>query len=103
LEAGWEALTRAMGASWWGWDAGSALFFWRWPKEFCGKARNGTPVHIAGQLPWYCQPQRLPGDSFFPKRLFDKIDNVRAKGYIKPGLVWSLTSYFGIPKGKRDI
>jgi hypothetical protein len=32
----------AMEATWWNWDAGSALFFWRWPKAFRKEARDGT-------------------------------------------------------------
>jgi hypothetical protein len=32
LDAGRDALERGMKASWWNWDGGSSLFFWRWPK-----------------------------------------------------------------------
>jgi hypothetical protein len=47
-----------MRASWWGWDAGSSLFFWRWPSEFRKEARDGTPVRISGSLPMYCKLQQ---------------------------------------------
>ena len=53
LQAGRDALDWAMKATWWGWDAGSALFFWRWPDAFRKEARDGTPVHVSGTLPVY--------------------------------------------------
>jgi hypothetical protein len=33
LEAGREALRRAMATTWWAWEEGLALFFWRWLKS----------------------------------------------------------------------
>jgi hypothetical protein len=34
----------------------------------------------------------------------DKLDKVRERKYIEPGVVWSLTSFFDVPKaGGSDI
>jgi hypothetical protein len=35
--------------------------------------------------------------------MIKKLDKVLARGYISPGLVVSLTSYFAVPKGDLDI
>ena len=44
LEAGLEAITYATKASFWEWNCGSRLFFWRWTPEFKLMARDGIPV-----------------------------------------------------------
>jgi hypothetical protein len=31
-------------SSWWNWDGGSTLFFWRWPSEFRKQMRDGNPL-----------------------------------------------------------
>jgi hypothetical protein len=31
IEVGREAVGRAANSTWWNWDAGSTLYFWRWP------------------------------------------------------------------------
>jgi hypothetical protein len=41
LTDGLKACEKADGASWWEWDAGSALLFWRWPKDYIETARTG--------------------------------------------------------------
>jgi hypothetical protein len=59
LRAGRDALDWAMKASWWSWDAGSALFFWRWPEAFRKEARDGTSVRVSSMLPVYRKPQQM--------------------------------------------
>jgi len=46
LSAGREVLIRVTRSSWWDWDQGSALLFWRWPGYFGTFARDGMPVHV---------------------------------------------------------
>ena len=48
-------------ASWWTWDEGSSLFFWRWPSEEKRDTRNGSsfPWKIYS-LPAYKLPQKYP-------------------------------------------
>ena len=47
---GVEELTRAINASWWTWDEGSSLLFWRWPEEAQKDARDGS------SFPWKFHP-----------------------------------------------
>jgi hypothetical protein len=77
LETGRDALRRGMLSSWWGWDAGSTLFFWRWPKEFCKEARDGTNVQISGMLPKYRQPQWMVQVDLYKDKILAKLENVR--------------------------
>jgi hypothetical protein len=48
LEAGKVAISHANAASWWEWDCGSALFFWRSPKKFQTEMRDGLLCHLLG-------------------------------------------------------
>jgi hypothetical protein len=41
LADGLKACEKADGATWWDWDAGSALLFWRWPPDYVEVARVG--------------------------------------------------------------
>jgi hypothetical protein len=94
-----------MRASWWGWDAGSALFFLRWLKEFLKEAHDGTPVRISGMLPIirYRKPQQAERDPLKQTKIEEKLESVRYQGYVKPGPVVSLTSFFCVDKGHTDI
>lgn len=86
------------GGSYWDWDAGSALMFWRWHPEIRVDARDGTRIFIQGKLPRYRKPQRVPHDSDQRAVMRDKLWRVRERGYILPGPVVSLTNVFFVPK-----
>ena len=45
------------GGSYWDWDGGSSLFFWRWPPKVRKDVRDGTPIWVVGDLPHYMVPQ----------------------------------------------
>ena len=44
VKVGSDAVSRLAGSSWWTWDAGSTLLFWRWPKQYQKSIRDGTPL-----------------------------------------------------------
>ena len=79
------------------------LFFWRWPEAIRHLARDGMPTYIKGELPKYRVPQPKPRDPEDKEMVAGKVGNVYDKGYVGPGLVISLTSYFYVPKGIGDI
>jgi len=60
-------------------------------------------VWIKSPLPRDRRPQREEKDPGVRAAVKAKLDNVRAKGYVAPGNVASLTSYFYVPKGEHDI
>lgn len=109
IERGTEVLTQIFGGdgvrkggSFWDWDAGSSLLFWRWPPEVRRDTRDGAKVYIKGKLPQYKAPQRVPGDKDQAQHLRQKLWRVRERGYICPGPVQSLTNVFAVPKVQNE-
>ena len=103
LKAGHNAISRAAHSTFWDWDAGSSLFFWRWPKEFIEEARDGTKVYVKGELPKYTVKQQWPKDERIRKQMEDKWMKVINRQYINYGYAVSLTGSFPVPKGESDI
>jgi hypothetical protein len=100
---GSEAVRRACGSTFWDWDKGSSLFFWRWPYPFNKEARDGTKIFINGKLPRYKLGQRWPKDPIMCNKMKDKWIKVIQREYIKFGPVSSLTGSFPVPKGEDDL
>jgi len=90
-------------ASWWEWDGGSRLFFWRWPVHVRQAARDGFKSFIKGPLPHYHVPQREEKDEAIKEKVIPKLVKVVDNGYMIPCKVKSLTSYFWVKKGDDDI
>ena len=61
-EAGIEALNRVGKSSFWNWDDGSSIFFWRWLKEIRQECRDGCNIFVKGLLPCFTRKQRMPPD-----------------------------------------
>ena len=104
LEAGLDCLYYAGNATWWEWDYGSRLFFWRWPSHFVKYARDGISVcWKTNQRPSNKRLQPQIHDQNMKSCMKKKIDSVKQKKYIKPGKVTSLIRYFAVPKGDADV
>ena len=103
LKVGRDAIRRACLASWWEWDGGSTLFFWRWPKEYRKDVRDGLEVCVEGQLPEFWARQRWPEDPLEREQLKKKLHKPIVKEYITRGFVISLTGFFAVAKGEGDI
>ena len=116
LEIGRDALRRAGFSTFMDWTGGSTLYFWRWPKEYMKRIRDGLQVLVAGKLPSYHAPQQFPGDPVQRERMRQKLakvcatrkkgtdyDYVNHRGYIGDGLVSSRTNCFAVDKGEHDI
>lgn len=103
-ETGADAIRRGVNASWWTWDSGSTLFFWRWPKEVMKDARDGSSFPWKFYpLPAYKIPQKFPSNEVEKQLMIDKVLVPIERGYISPGLVKSLSGFFSVPKGPTDI
>ncbi len=99
-----ECIAKAAECSWWKWDAGSRLFFWRWPKEYMEEARDGARCWFEkDKLPRYRIPQRPPSNPEMIDKIREKLVDVVKKLYIAEGEVRSLTSFFDVMKGVDDI
>jgi hypothetical protein len=101
--AGTDCLSRCMGATWWEWAAGSRPHFWRWPLAYQGRIRDGITLWFTGEVIKWRRPQPTISDPRVWQLVRTKIRAVREKGYIVPGDVHSLTSFFAVPKGEADI
>ena len=100
---GREAVERALHSSFWDWDSGSSLFYWRWPKVCRKEARDGVEIFITGKLPRYRESQRWPREEDQREAMIKKWLKVVDRGYVKAGQVASLTGSFAVPKGSGDI
>jgi hypothetical protein len=100
---GSDAVSRAAKTSWWGWDAGSRPFHWRWPTFYQGVIRDGLEVHFQSAPPKYRRAQRDIKDEDIKAKVIAKLKKVRERGYISPGMAESLTAFFEVEKGDDDI
>ena len=85
VKVGSDTLSRSAGSSWWTWDAGSTLFFWRWPERYKKLIRDGPFLFVhKGLLRAHFARQRWPNDPLHKKLMGEKINRVRESGYILP-------------------
>jgi hypothetical protein len=104
LEVGKDAVSRAANSTWWSWDSGSTLFYWRWPRRCRKDVRDGTKLYVDwDRMPRYMKKQQWPKDEMERQKLEQKIRKVRGRGYVQPGFVRSLTGFFAVPKAGTDI
>ena len=87
LKVGQDTIRRADMSSWWEWDAGSTLFFWRWPAEHKKDVHDCLKVCVEGQLPEYWARQRWPENPKKKEQLRHKLFKPIAKHYIAHGFV----------------
>eukprot|EP00985_Skeletonema_marinoi_P005573 scaffold2427_cov153-Skeletonema_marinoi.AAC.2 len=85
------------------WNGGSSLFFWRWPESHIRWAREGQPHFVTGELPRFEEAQRKSATEESQALVQAKVNKVRRRMYIAPGLVLILTHMFDVPKPPSDI
>lgn len=98
-----DVLHRVCWASFWEWCDGSALIYWRWPESQQLHARKGRPVWILSDLPRYLRPQPQEKNLHLKSQVAIKLSVIRAHRYVEKSRVSSLTSYFPVPKGEKDV
>ena len=97
-----------LNSSFFSWDRGSTLIFWRWHPSQITSARDGFDPYIVGSLPHYFRsPRPLPSPA--REAFFKKLKKFIERGYITLNLptssqcVTSTVDYFAVPKGDGDI
>ncbi len=98
-----DCIKKASHADWWDWVGGSRIFFWRWPLAHQEALRRSHRVFVKGCLPRYRRPRLPEKDPEIKSKVTAKLANVKAKGYIEPGKVTSLTGFFAVPKGGQTL
>ena len=68
---------------WWKWNEGSSIFFWRWPRWYQDKAREGHPPMFIGPTPTSKTPQPHITDESIRKKVREKVEKVMKHGYIE--------------------
>ncbi len=102
-QAGQDCIRCCANSSWWEWDLGSHPLHWRWHQDYQLLIRDGVLPWFLSKPPKYMVPQKGEPDPNLCACIKGKLHKIRAKGYIIPGTVKSLTSFFTIPKGDDDI
>ena len=106
LEQGKLAIRYAYLSSWWEWQRGSGLFFWRWPSEFLDNALYGSPTCFIAPPPNTVSRQGKINDLDLQAKIRKKIGKVLNNKYIVPTDSSSLKStmfMFQVLKGDTDI
>mmetsp|Transcript_6937 Transcript_6937/g.10102 ORF Transcript_6937/g.10102 Transcript_6937/m.10102 type:complete len:328 (-) Transcript_6937:276-1259(-) len=98
-----DAIRRSSNSTWWEWTEGSFPFFWRWPEWYQESIRLGVAPWFVGVVPKCAIPQRAEKDAKVRDAMKGKLVGPILKGYLERGMVFSLTSFFAVPKGLDDI
>jgi hypothetical protein len=101
-----ETLVSVDGASWWEWDKGSALLFWRWPKDYIETARIGIAPMFDSDPPSNQDKQPPYEEDEVRVKVKAKLEKILAKGYIELvdiELVEAMMFMFHVQKGPEDI
>jgi hypothetical protein len=100
VSVGFALLAQWAESTWWTWNKGSTLIFWRWPiGERRRAARDGMAPYILGPLPRYMRAARKPKPEMF-ELILPKLQKFLNRGYVHPaeGNVYSLIDKFAVPK-----
>lgn len=99
-------LRRADDASWFEWNGGSALVFWRW-HDFAREARDGFVTHFLNnglrKTGKKACPPSMPRDEEVEKLINEKLNKILRLRYISDGYVHWDIAFFEVPKGEEDI
>jgi len=107
LLCGRDCLNNYLQSSFFSWDKGSTLLYWRWSNESQEYAKNGFSPCISGMLPASLKSASIPKQPVFDK-IYSKIKKAVQRGYLKlevatDSKIKNVIDYFGVEKGESDI
>lgn len=105
LLLGKQALASYLGSTFFGWDNGSTLLYWRWHSELQEIAKHGFTPYIIADLPNSFKRPLTPKQNVYTK-ILSKVTKALSRGYLVPMksyLVKNLIDYFGVEKAIVDI
>ena len=102
IECGIQVLSSYQNSSFFGWDNGSTLIFWRWNHYLQHYAKSGFPAQLKSKLPTNFRYSRKPKKEVHDK-LFSKIKKGIQRNYLKitsRTKIKNLIDYFAVPKAE---
>ena len=102
VEAICDCLERAAGSTFWDWEDGSRLFFWRWG-EWWKSARDGEPFYHEKPPPeWW--GRNTPAPSWEAElKLREKEDKLLFRRYLESGYISCIVNRFAVLKAETEI
>jgi hypothetical protein len=102
-EAGCDCIKCCALAIWWDWDLRSRPLHWNWSTDYQPTKRDGIIPWFLSPPPTVTTPQPVEKNGEIRGKVKEKLRKVQEKGYLKPGYVKALTSFFTVPKGDQDV
>ena len=105
VHQGRQVLWSYVNSSFFEWDCGSTIIFWRWPKQFISSARDGLRPYYVGHLPLNQQTPRPPAPEH-KEVTWEKFKKALKRKYLQfcpASSVKSFVDYFQVPKGPTEI
>ena len=105
MNCGTRGLISYLRSSYFSWDGGSTLLFWRWHPSCQAIAREGFSPCISGILPSSSRSVKKPKASVYQK-ILSKVVKAIDRDYMhfeKRSNIKNLIDYFGVEKGTTDI
>jgi len=99
---GTEGLHGFCESSFFSWNRGSSLFFWRWHPGLQRVARDGFPAQITAALPTSYKKSRPPKANVYNK-ILSKLVKSLSRGYLIPepfSKINNLIDFFAVPKAE---
>jgi len=99
IQFGTEGLHCIANSSFFAWNSGSSLLFWRWDSNLRHVAKHGFPTQIIDQLPSNFKRPKKPSTKIH-RKILEKIVKSLRRNYLKPATlkVKNLIDYFAVPK-----
>jgi hypothetical protein len=102
-----DCLRRARNSTWFEWDDGSRLFWWRWPEEFRMEARDGSEAYMF-KVPAKTrrEPRKPDMEKWMSDLQDDKLRKFLRRRYMNPcdrKMIHVLMVIFSVLKGETDV
>jgi hypothetical protein len=104
--AGEAVVVKAGEVTWWEWNMGSAIFFWRWPSDYQDIVYKGVGPMFDSEPPTNNDQQPPYEDEDIRSKVKKKLDKVLCRRYIELcdiKFVEAMMFMFDVPNGPTDI
>jgi len=94
-----DCIVRCGGSTWWKWDDGSRLYFWRWPEVWRVEARDGARAWHVGELEPRFNFRSVPiDDPWAAAKVDEKLLQLLNRRYLEVGPVRRVLPFFWVWK-----